>query len=237
MPFEQALTAGKAQLFERKDELGFALDITVAHRYGKEAIDIDGANSIASERQASQKATVDTKHGKASVAAEGESEVRLEMAESEHGVKVYDAKDSPALIELPIPVSPALKPLKGFIGRSRERSIIEAATQDGETVGAFAEPGWGKTALLKNIAYSDTDGFPHGVVYLKVRQQPFEDVLQDLHDAFYRADEPAKPSESTIKQRLKDKEALIILDDVGLDAETVEDVENTLPKSSFVIST
>ena len=236
MPFEQALTSGKAQLFDRPEDLGFALDITVAHRH-KEPLEIGIATSIVSERQQTEAVVAGSKHGKASVAVAGEDQVELDMR-SDHGAKVNPVteEESPTVFELPVPIKPRVKPLKGLVGRESEKGLIRAAMDDEETVGVYSGNGWGKTALMRSIAYAGTDEFPDGVVYLKVPKQPVEDVLQDLHDQFYRADEPAKPSLATIKQRLADKRAVVILDELGMDADSVENLTFALPESFYVLA-
>ncbi|MEA3275077.1 MAG: NB-ARC domain-containing protein, partial [Pseudomonadota bacterium] len=198
---------------------------------------IGNATSIVSERERAEAVTADTAHGAASVAAVGVDRVELDMR-SKLGAKVYPATEAegPSVLELPTPVRPRVKPLKGLVGRDTEKAVIRAAMADAETVGVHGGNGWGKTALMRNIAYADANEFPDGVVYLKVPKQPIEDVLLDLHHQFYRADAPLEPSLSTIKQRLADKRAVVILDELGIDSASVEELTNALPHSFYVLA-
>lgn len=259
MTFDDALAAGKAQLFERDDKLGFALDIGIAHRT-LEPYEIGSATAMVSERRPVEAEAVETKHGKATVAVSGEVMVTVDL-ESDDGAVVVRVKDDevPTPVEHPAPVKPFLKPLKGFIGRNAELDAARLALGNGETFGAYGGPGWGKTALLRSIAFDDTGDFPDGVVYQKVPAAPssrpapdpevaetpedvnvedtiYADLLQNLYKAFYTTDPPLKQSPETIRLALQEKQALVILDDVHLDADTVENIVNTLPMSTFVVS-
>ncbi len=214
MSFEQALTSGRAQLFDRPEQLEFALDVAVAHRR-IDPHEIRRPVSVVSERRPAEAvALADPAHGTTSVEADRDA------------------------VALPRPVSPHLLPLRGFVDRQRELDEILSAVDSGRPVFLVGAAGVGKTALLRRLAYDDKAGadLPDGVVYMKVRDTPVEDVLQDIYGYFFRADEPQKPSESSIKRLLRNAKALIMLDDVQLPPDDVESILDLVPEAAFVIA-
>jgi len=98
----------------------------------------------------------------------------------------------------------------------------------------YGQAGMGKTSLLRHLAHrSAADAFPDGVVYLSADQPP-EDILQSLYDAFYESGS-FKPTQGQIRQSLQGKRALFILDDVELARDEVEALMNAAPTCTFLL--
>ncbi len=237
MSFEQAVNSGKEQLTRR--QLGFALDLAMAHRTIP-AFDLGQAWTIHSEREPAAEVSAETDQGTARVSVADESTVSLDVS-SPHGARVdpVTEEDSRPTVELPTPIAPSLKPVKPFFGRERERTFLKNAIERDKPAGAFASGGSGKSALLSNIAYRDDYERPlgAGVVYVRSATTHLDALLREIHNAFYASDEPTRPSDQTIRRRLSDKEALILVDDLNLDPAAVEDLGNALPKSAIVLAT
>jgi hypothetical protein len=128
----------------------------------------------------------------------------------------------------------------------REGEVRDAtgALRSGTPVAFHGQAGLGKTALLRYLAHHGAaESFPDGVVYLSARRQGVEDLLQSLYDAFYESQMsfhgwfvPAKATEGEVRQGLREKRALIIVDDVGLGREDVGVLLDTAPASEFVLA-
>lgn len=135
----------------------------------------------------------------------------------------------------PLVVKP--KPLARLLDRQAVLSKVQTALNDHLTLELYAEQGFGKTALMQHIAHQDdfTEQFTDGVVYLPVGKQPAADLLQSLYDEFYEASPPFKPSYAQVRQALRDKQSLIILNGLNLDKEDGEWLLNALPSCTFVL--
>ena len=72
---------------------------------------------------------------------------------------------------------------------------------------------------------------------MPARQQSSDDLLQRLFDAFYESDGLCKPTEAEIRGGLREKQALILLDDVHLTEDELERVLDIAPRSAFVVAT
>lgn len=135
----------------------------------------------------------------------------------------------------PLVVKP--KPLARLLDRQAVLSKVQTTLNDRLTLELYAEQGFGKTALMQHIAHRDdfTEQFTDGVVYLPVGKQPAADLLQSLYDEFYEASLPFKPSYAQVRQALRNKQSLIILNGLNLDKEDGEWLLNALPSCTFVL--
>lgn len=138
----------------------------------------------------------------------------------------------------PIALRDTFKPpaFPNLLDRNDESQQIAASLQRAQSVECFSDRGWGKTALLQSIAHRPAvvAQFPDGVLYLRARRRPFADLLQALFDAFYATDIPCKPTEIQIRRYLKGKRALVIVDDLTLDAEEAQDLLSDFPDLTFL---
>lgn len=138
----------------------------------------------------------------------------------------------------PTPLQPSVRPMRGLLGRKQE---IGQASNDLKTllpVELYGAPGIGKTSLLRHLAYHYDGGtFPEGAIYLdEVRRQGIEDLLQFIFDSVYECVPAYKPSPAEVRARLRDKRALIMLDDVELEMAGIERLINALPEAGFALA-
>lgn len=137
----------------------------------------------------------------------------------------------------PAPVRLRPRPFPDLLDREAESGAATAALQSGQFVSLNGEPGIGKTALARYLAYQPVaEAFPGGVVYLAVRRIPADDLLLELFDAFYEREPSVKPTETQIRHALQSVRALVILDDVRLAREDVELLFNAAPQTTFLLA-
>jgi hypothetical protein len=79
--------------------------------------------------------------------------------------------------------------------------------------------------------------FDDGIVYLSARHQSCADLLNLLFDAFYESDGVQKSTDVRIRRDLRDKRALILLDDVRLAQEELDRLFEIAPGCAFVVAT
>ncbi|MEA3340296.1 MAG: zinc ribbon domain-containing protein, partial [Chloroflexota bacterium] len=160
-----------------------------------------------------------------------------------HGgvVNVAMPEEKPQIRPRPTPVSLIPRPFPGLLDREPEVDAATAALQSAlrqdtaAPVEFYGHAGMGKTSLLRHLAHrSAADAFPDGVVYLSANQ-PSEDILQSIYDAFYKCDISFKPTEGQIRQSLQGRRALFILDDVELARDEVEALMNVAPTCTFLL--
>lgn len=154
------------------------------------------------------------------------------------GARVEPAGPGPAVRELPTPIEPGLRPVSGLLDRRHELEAAAAAIEAGELVQFHAAgDGWGKTTLLRHLAYDhDTGSFADGVVYVAVRRRPIEDLLQELFESFYETDGAYKPSAAALTRYLGGKRALILLDDVDFEPRDLEWLLDAARECGYVLT-
>ncbi|HUV90665.1 MAG TPA: NB-ARC domain-containing protein [Anaerolineae bacterium] len=158
---------------------------------------------------------------------------------SEHGGVVHLATPAQQPLVRPRPVPVFLRPLHtpGLLDREAEVRVASDDLQPGAPVDFYGQAGVGKTALLSHLAHHPVAAsFPDGVIYLPVRRQPVEDLVQALFDAFCESDISFKPTAEQAQQALQDKRALILLDDVGLAPSEVRALVEAVPASGCLLA-
>ncbi len=135
------------------------------------------------------------------------------------------------------PVSLKPRPFRHLLDRKTVLPILQETLLKKLPVEVFADAGFGKTVLMRHLAHDQTvtSAFADGVVYLAVQRQMAADLLQSLYDAFYEAVPAFKPSQGQLRQSLKDKQALIILNGLTLPKDEVAALLSILPNSTFVL--
>lgn len=121
----------------------------------------------------------------------------------------------------------------GFVGRKEELRLAAAATAE-SPLQVHGASGIGKTALLRRVASGEV-GAPDGVVLLSTRRRDFDEIAAKLYTAFWESSPPYLPTPAEIEPYLSDREALILLDDCGLDRDDVEALLGLMPRSTFVL--
>ena len=139
----------------------------------------------------------------------------------------------------PQPVLFRPKPFPNLLDRETETTTLIEALKSQQSVECTGTPGAGKTSLLRHLAHQSqlTTVFPAGVVYFEVNKQSAADLLKSIFDAFYICDFPIKPNETEIRHYLQSVSALVLLDDVEIDAKQVQSLMNVAPNCTFVAVT
>ncbi len=125
----------------------------------------------------------------------------------------------------------------GLLDRAKEMGSVISALDVPEPVSIHGRSGFGKTALLRYLAYnSPEDKFPDGIVYLSARGTNVQDLLQNIFESFYKSDRPAKPTPTQLCQLLQNVRALILLDDLALARDQVLELINSVPQCIFIFA-
>ncbi len=127
----------------------------------------------------------------------------------------------------------------GFVDRAREQSLIGEALARGQVVDVHGPPGTGKTSLLSHVMHLQHPGNrPAGMVYLTLRHDHVEDVLQELAEHFYEAaGRRVKVTENEVRRLMAGKRALIVLDEANhLDTGGAEAIARAMPQAAFVVA-
>ena len=156
-----------------------------------------------------------------------------------HGgiVNIIQPDKKPTFTERPRPVFVRPRPFPGFLNRDQEMDVTVEALRMKTPVSVYGENGFGKTALLRQLAYNAPESSsPHGIVYFPVRGQPVDDLLQTIFDYFYQSDSTAKPGNAELRQFLQNIQALILLDDVQLSYDAIMELVNAVPQCVFILA-
>src|SRR5215510_890213 len=148
-----------------------------------------------------------------------------------------DAPPPPRIRPQPVLLRPKIFP--GLLDRQAETTTLIDALKSQQSVECTGEPGAGRTSLLRHLAHQSQFAtvFPAGVVYFQVNQQSAPDLLKSLFDSFYICDFPIKPTETEMRHYLQSVNALVLLDDVEIDAQQIEYLMNIAPNCTFVAVT
>jgi hypothetical protein len=137
----------------------------------------------------------------------------------------------------PTPVLRRPRPFPDLLDRETETRSALAALAAAQPVELYGEPGIGKSSLLQRLAYHEAaSAFPSGVVHLHAHNRQPGDLCQKLWEAFYRCDRPYVPDHGTLVDGLQEQQALVLLDEVTLDRRSMEEVMDTAPACTFVVS-
>ncbi len=156
------------------------------------------------------------------------------------GAVVHEASRAERAHIRPRPTPIVLRPklIRGLLDRQTELALALSALDASLPIEVSGEPGIGKTAILRQLAYhSRATAFVDGIVYLTARNLSSDDLLQLIFEAFNESDEPCQPTAAEIRRGLQEKQALILLDDVHLKQDELERVLDIAPQSAFVVST
>jgi hypothetical protein len=127
------------------------------------------------------------------------------------------------------------RPFPDLLGREQEIGAASGALLAARPVELSGESGMGKTALLRHLAHRlDAGRFPGGLVYLSGRDLVLGDLLQSVFETFYECTQPHKATDAELRESLKDLEALVLLDDVGVPRDHLESLLDLAPRSVFL---
>jgi PASTA domain len=141
-------------------------------------------------------------------------------------------------VALPVPIDSRPRRYPEHVDREGEAGVVLAAAQEGGVVNVYGESGIGKTHLLSHVANDPAGGaLPDGILHVDALDAPLDDVLQTLFEEFYDCGEPAvRPSRSRLRRALKDRQALVVVDDLGLQREEAQAILSAAPGCAFVIA-
>lgn len=157
---------------------------------------------------------------------------------AEHGaiVNVAAPEQLPRVEPRSAPAAILPRRLRELLGRDHELGMLEAALVDDLPVELHGPPGVGKTALLRALCH-DGDSVPaHGVVYLRTAGLTTADVGQQLFDALFACDRPYKPTPVQLCAHLRDRRALVVLDDVAWDRDALAELMDWAPGCRFALA-
>ncbi|KAF3889936.1 MULTISPECIES: hypothetical protein [Nostocales] len=136
---------------------------------------------------------------------------------SSHGAMANTATDAeqPTKLSRPAPVLVQEDSVDDLLGCQELVTEAIAALGVGQSVELYGSAGFGKTALLSCLAHDiqSMSLFPDGVIKLSLAHPYVSDLLQIIWEAYYQSHIPYKPTDGQIKEQIKDKKALIVLDD------------------------
>ncbi|MFN8453272.1 MAG: choice-of-anchor D domain-containing protein [Anaerolineae bacterium] len=158
---------------------------------------------------------------------------------SVHGgvVNITMPEQQPRIRPRPAPVLLRPRRFPDLLDRKDEFSLTISALQAAQPVEFYGQAGWGKTSLLRHLAYDlPFTPFPDGVIYLPARQQPLADLLQSLYEAFYESDLPCQATQAQLSHGLQAKQALILLDDLNLNREETLTLLDVAPNCAFLLA-
>ncbi|MFL5827979.1 MAG: hypothetical protein ACJ76V_15760, partial [Thermoleophilaceae bacterium] len=138
----------------------------------------------------------------------------------------------PRLRGLPLAYRPATQ--VEIIGREHELELAEAATAE-SPLELYAPDGAGKSALLKFVAQWAVKP-SEGVVLAPVRRRSLDDIQAKLYTAFWECDVPFLPDPAEVASYLADREALLLLDDCGLDRDDLDVLLDSAPKCTVLLA-
>ncbi len=141
-------------------------------------------------------------------------------------------------VALPVPIDSRPRRHPEHVDREIEAGVALAAAAEGGVVNVYGEPGIGKTHLLSHVANDPAGGaLPDGIVHVDALDAPLDDVLQALFEEFYDCGNPAvRPSRGSVRRALKDRRALVVVDDLGLQREEAQVVLSAAPGCAFVVA-
>jgi hypothetical protein len=167
--------------------------------------------------------------------------INILRLDSEHGGKVTlglsDSQNAPKPRSLPVSVLP--RPFPALLARREEVQVALNTLPYNQTVEFYGDSGIGKTAILRYLAHHPalTPVFSDGIIYHHyANYQSESDLLQILFDGFYESATRFKPTDIQIREALKNKKVLILLDGGKLTREEVQSISNNLPSLTFLFA-
>jgi hypothetical protein len=141
-------------------------------------------------------------------------------------------RPKPRLRALPVAVLPDEKP--DLVGRDEQLEIAHAATAEAP-LQLYGPDGIGKTALVKRLAHDRPRG-RDGVVFLRARGRPLDDVLVALYHTLWESDLAYVPRQDELPSYLGERDPLVVLDDLDVDRDDLAGLLEAAPRATFVVA-
>ena len=152
-------------------------------------------------------------------------------------VNIAPFSDRPAFKRRFAPTILRPRPFISLLDRAAETSSLQRAMRAAAPISVYGESGIGKTSLLRSLTHqADIGDYPDGIVYLSVRGEGFNDLLQSLFDAFYESSPHFKPTDAEIRHAFQNIRGLILLDDLDLTADETTALLDVAPQCMFVLA-
>ena len=157
-----------------------------------------------------------------------------------HGgvINILPPEQRPELRPRPRPVLLRPRPFRGLLGREREVGVAREAVDDCAPIEVHGALGSGRTSLLRYLAHELEPGAAgDGMVYLSARGEVLDGILQALVDAFFESDGiTLRLTPTELRHRLGGIRAVVLVDDVELDRESLVDLTDAAPGCAFVVT-
>lgn len=162
----------------------------------------------------------------------------IEVYFSEHGdLLEMRSGRAPAKQPVPTPVLAREAPFADHVDRQDDASRVLAGARTASPVNVYGEAGIGKSYLLTFAANQpDAEDQPDGIVSLDGHRKGPSDLLQALWREFYDVAPGLKPGDSEIQRDLRDKRAVVFVDDFGLDRDEAQRFFRTASRCRFIVA-
>src|SRR4029453_11748906 len=127
------------------------------------------------------------------------------------------------------------KDFANLIGRDLQIAAAREAIGSRQSVAVFGVDGIGKSVLLRHLASRAGEGFARGIALLSTGGGRWQDVGQEVVQSFYSAEIPVYLGQAQLRSLLTDLDVLVLLDDVGKDAD-IGQLYSLLAKGSVVVA-
>ena len=145
----------------------------------------------------------------------------------------------PPIVARPVPVDGRGPAPLGFHGREQETTLLMGRLREGP-VQVFGADGIGKTFLLRHLLHSQAAAEARdGAVLVSGFGEDVEDILQSVFEMFYDSALPQlelKATPTQIRTAMRDRIALIGVDDAPPDRHQLERLLLHLPGSKVVVT-
>ena len=158
------------------------------------------------------------------------------IVKADHGAIVNILKDAPTIRRRVGPAVPKLRQTGPLIGREREVADAWSVLQAAQPFEFFAQPGSGKTAVLKYIACMPGGKAVDGATWNDREEESTADLLQLIFDAFYDSSVPMKPTPGQLREYLQTIRALVVLDDMNVPRERLDALMDAAPQCTFLFA-
>src|SRR5690606_36922231 len=157
-----------------------------------------------------------------------------------HGgvINIMPPERRPELRPRPRPVLLRPRPFRGLLGREREVGLAREAVAACAPIEVHGLLGSGRTSLLRHLAHELEPGaLDDGLVHLSARGEELDGILQELVHAFFESDGMTLQLTPTeLRHRLGGIRAVVLVDDVELDRESLVDLTDAAPGCAFVLT-